>query len=187
MPRSSRGPGRRPGQIGDRELGVGARIVGLPAVQIGFDEVLRLVASREHEVGVEFGADRDAVWLVRRVPAVRSPRRRPLRGWCCAGRGCTRRWSSGCVRCSASGSDSDALGLASQRAAEHDVCPESLRQPRYPEALPAGVEMHLHAVAPGLGALEPSAAGLRAFARGGAYFAAQRRRLCPVAGCRCGP
>jgi hypothetical protein len=61
-----RGPGRRPGQIGDRERGVGARIAGLPAVQIGFDEVLRLVAGREHEVGVEFGAEHDPVQLVRR-------------------------------------------------------------------------------------------------------------------------
>ena len=66
-----RRPQRRPGQVGDHELAVGAQIADQPAIQVGVDDVRGLAAGHQRHVRVEAGAERDPVQLVGRVPRER--------------------------------------------------------------------------------------------------------------------
>jgi hypothetical protein len=144
---------RRSCEVGDHELVVGAQIGDQSAVYSGVDDVRRLAAGDHSHVGVQAGAERDPVQLVRRVALKRAGvHAHDFRSGV----------APSIVDVHAVGGaagrrpELDRLGLdqtpehtarlAAQRAAQAHFRAQRRREPRDPEALTTGMQMNLRAV-----------------------------------------
>ena len=121
-----------------------------PPVEVGVDEVPRQGPGQEDHIGVESGAERDPVELIGCVSGQRATVDADDLDALAAAPvvhvdavGCAGVDRSQGQRLALDEAAQDAARFAAQRAAENDLCTERRGQARDPEALAAGVQMHL--------------------------------------------